>query len=53
MRVTQRADESQTKETATRAKEAAMKQMQIQRPAPKPAPQPLDLRTPSGKRLQF
>ena len=30
-----------------------MKQIQIQRPTPKPAPQPIDLRTPSGKRLPF
>jgi len=30
-----------------------MKQVQIQRPKPIAAPAPLDLRTPSGKRLPF
>jgi hypothetical protein len=30
-----------------------MKQVQIQRPRPTPAPQPIDLRTPSGRRLPF
>jgi hypothetical protein len=30
-----------------------MKQIQIQRPTSKPAPLPIDLRTPSGKRLPF
>jgi len=30
-----------------------MKQLQIQRPRPKSAPAPLDLRTPSGRKLPF
>lgn len=30
-----------------------MKQVQIQRPRPTPAPQPIDVRTPSGRRLPF
>jgi hypothetical protein len=57
MQVTLRADEGRSRQQHSRTmierEEAGVKQVQIQRPQPKPAPQPIDLRTPSGKRLPF
>jgi hypothetical protein len=46
-------NEAAGRESKYRTEVASMKQVQIQRPKPAPAPQPIDLRTPSGRRLPF